>query len=90
MLEISIFGYACHKLIVSQRRIEARLGDASKARKDLAQAEALFEVLLKDGRTELQYAWRELLDRGPKWRLYAQNALEGIDPSIAKEIRSFA
>ncbi|MEQ8505100.1 MAG: GSU2403 family nucleotidyltransferase fold protein [Rhodospirillales bacterium] len=82
--------YACHKLIVSQRRIEARLGDASKARKDLAQAEALFEVLLKDRRTELQYAWRELLDRGPKWRLYAQNALEGIDPSIAKEIRSFA
>ena len=80
--------YACHKLIVSQRRLEARMGDTTKVRKDLEQSEALFEVLLKDRRTELQSAWQELLKRGPKWKIYAQNGLKGLDRKIADELRS--
>lgn len=80
--------YACHKLIVSQRRLEVRVGDATKVRKDLSQAEALFEVLLQDRRTELRSAWQELLQRGPKWQRYAFNALEGLRPEIADAIRS--
>lgn len=78
--------YACHKLIVSQRRLEMRLGDTTKARKDLEQATALFEILLKDRRTELQSAWWELMRRGPKWRQYAQNALAGLTPEIARSL----
>ncbi len=80
--------YACHKLIVSQRRIEARLGDSSKARKDLNQAEALLEVLLVDRRGELESAWHELLERGPKWRQYAVNGLTGLKSEIAGQMRA--
>src|SRR5690606_28008099 len=57
--------YACHKLIVAQRRIATR---RDKAPKDLAQAAALLTVLLEDRPDEVADAWAELLARGPAWR----------------------
>ena len=58
--------YAIHKLIVSRMRIDTANAQA-KARKDLAQATALIEVLLEDRPYELQDAWNEAIGRGPKW-----------------------
>lgn len=49
------------KLIVSQRR---RVG-AAKAEKDLAQAEALIEVLSVKRSPALRGAWEEAYGRGP-------------------------
>lgn len=82
--------YACHKLIVSQRRIELKLGDTSKARKDLEQADALFEVLLIDRRGEVEGCWLEMLERGPKWRAAALQALAGLRPSTAQDLTRWA
>ena len=57
--------FAIHKLIVSQRRI----GDAqAKARKDLAQAEALIAILAEDRPYALKDAFQIAQDNGPKWR----------------------
>jgi len=58
--------YAIHKLLVSRMRINTAESQA-KARKDVAQAGALIEVLLEDRPYELQEAWNEALGRGPKW-----------------------
>lgn len=58
--------YAIHKLIVSRMRINTAASQA-KARKDLAQAAALIEVLLEDRPYELLEAWTEAISRGPKW-----------------------
>ena len=59
--------YAIHKLIVSRMRLSTAQSQA-KARKDLAQARALIEVLLEDRPYEVQSAWNEALERGPKWQ----------------------
>lgn len=59
--------YAIHKLIVSRMRIYTAESQA-KARKDVAQAGALIEVLLEDRPYELQEAWNEAIGRGPKWQ----------------------
>lgn len=57
--------YAIHKLIVAQRRI----ADAqAKARKDLAQAEALVSVLAEDRPFALKDALEAAHGNGPKWR----------------------
>lgn len=57
--------YAVHKLIVAQRRAT---GYAAKARKDLAQAEILIRILSEDRPRELESAYEEALNAGPKWR----------------------
>jgi hypothetical protein len=56
--------YAVHKLIVSQRRAEG----SAKRDKDIQQAEALLGALVEKRPFELQHAWREAYERGPKWR----------------------
>lgn len=58
--------YAIHKLIVSRMRINTSHSQA-KARKDLAQARALIEVLFEDRPYELEEAWNDAISRGPKW-----------------------
>ena len=68
--------YAVHKLIVSQRR---RVG-AAKAEKDLAQAEALIEVLSVKRPPALRGAWEEAYGRGPKWRLHLLDGLGLVAP----------
>ena len=59
--------YAIHKMIVSQMRLGHGASQA-KARKDIAQAEALIEVLVEDRAYELQDVWNEALQRGQKWK----------------------
>lgn len=66
--------YAIHKLIVSRLRLSTAQSQA-KARKDLAQAQALIEVLLEDRPYEVQSVWNEALGRGPKWR---EQLLQGV------------
>ena len=68
--------YAVHKLIVAHRR---HASSALKAKKDLAQAEILFEVLSEDRPGELAAALSEALERGPAWR-------EAIKASQAKSV----
>ena len=55
--------FAVHKLIVARRR-----DDQAKARKDLAQAAQLLDVLARQRPFELAAAWHEAWNRGPGWR----------------------
>ena len=57
--------YAVHKLIVAARRHKS---SALKAKKDLAQAEILFEILSEDRPGELANALTSAIERGPAWR----------------------
>lgn len=57
--------YAIHKLIVAQRRAA---GARAKARKDLAQAATLIEVLADDRPHLLAEAYRTARETGPQWR----------------------
>lgn len=69
--------YAVHKLIVASRR---HASSTLKAKKDLAQAEILFEVLSEDRPAELSNALTTALETGPKWR-------EAIATSLSKSAR---
>lgn len=77
--------YAVHKLIVSRMRIETRSSQA-KSRKDLVQAEALIEVLLKDRPYELQEVWNDALQRGDKWKEKILQSARMLKPEISKEL----
>lgn len=68
--------YAVHKLIVAARR---RSSSALKAKKDLAQAKVLFEVLSEDRPEELAQAIESALSKGPAWK-------EAIDASTRKSV----
>jgi hypothetical protein len=57
--------YAVHKLIVATRRSTTA---PAKARKDVAQAAALIEVLVDDQPDELAAIHAEAVDRGRQWR----------------------
>ncbi len=50
-----------------------------KARKDLRQSSELFQVLERIRQFELRTAWDELVERGPKWRASAKEALQMLD-----------
>lgn len=65
--------YAVHKLIVASRRDASSAG---KSAKDLAQAEALIEILAEDRPGELAAAWRDAVSRGPKWRDAIERSLK--------------
>jgi len=56
--------FAIHKLIIAQRRSGAQ----EKRGKDLAQAEALLNVLSEHHADRLSDAWREAWERGKSWR----------------------
>lgn len=49
---------------------------AGKSAKDLAQAEALIEILAEDRPGELAAAWRDAVSRGPKWRDAIERSLK--------------
>lgn len=65
--------YAVHKLIVAARR---HTSTALKAKKDIAQAEILFEVLLEDRPVELAEALQAAKETGPKWRQAIETTLK--------------
>ena len=70
--------YAVHKLILARRR---QLGTA-KIEKDLQQAEALFEILVRKRRGELSAVWHEAVGRGKKWRQLIGEGLGLIDADV--------
>lgn len=68
--------YAVHKLIVSRRRREG----AAKRDKDLAQSEALLDVLAQKRPQELKVAWNEAYRRGRTWRQLLIEGLGSLKP----------
>jgi hypothetical protein len=65
--------YAVHKLIVAQRRVGPGLG---KVPKDLAQAEALIQVLVEDRPHELAIAYETAIKTGAKWKQVVSASLK--------------
>lgn len=70
--------YAVHKLIVARRRSVG----AAKAAKDLEQAGALLDALVRKRPHELKAVWREAFDRGRKWRQLIGEGLGLIDANV--------
>lgn len=66
--------FAIHKLIVADRRLEGR--DSPKSRKDLMQAEMLISLLARDRPGDLEDAYRDAMDRGPRWRERIERSLD--------------
>ena len=65
--------FAIHKLIVADRRRQGP--DSLKARKDLLQAEILIAILAEDRPSDLAEAYRDAMDRGPRWRERLERSL---------------
>jgi hypothetical protein len=70
--------YAVHKLIIARRRGEG----AAKIDKDLRQAEALLDALVRKRPHELRAAWHEAFDRGRKWQRLIGEGLGLIDANV--------
>lgn len=66
--------FAIHKLIVADRRLEGR--DSLKSRKDLMQAETLIALLARDRPGDLAEAYRDAIERGPRWRERIERSLD--------------
>ena len=77
--------YAVHKLIVARMRIDTASSQA-KARKDIAQAQALFEVLLEDRPYDLQEVWNEALQRGPSWEEKLLQSAQLLKPVVRDKL----
>lgn len=75
--------FAVHKLLVSVRRKK----DPPKARKDLAQAEALIAALAVRGVDDLKAAYAEARARGPAWRADLDSALARLDKRAAATLQ---
>lgn len=73
--------YALHKLIISSYRSAS---DTSKRTKDLAQAHQLLEVCLRERKTDLLMAYKEVLKRGPKWKKLVQ---ENLPANISENLK---
>jgi hypothetical protein len=65
--------FALHKLLLGRARVGTGESQAKSA-KDLRQAAELISVLADQRPYELRDLWRELNDRGPKWRRMASEA----------------
>lgn len=73
--------FAMHKLIVSQIR------DASndaKRPKDLYQAFQILSVLQENRPLDIQPAWQNLIERGSKWKKYAEAGLAAMEKLYGK------
>ncbi|MEM6959958.1 MAG: GSU2403 family nucleotidyltransferase fold protein [Myxococcota bacterium] len=75
--------YALHKLMVAERRNPT---EHSKTSKDLAQTEALLDVLLSDQPEELAQRWSELRAKGPAWRKAADASLRKLPHAIREAL----
>ena len=73
--------YAMHKLIVSQVR------DASsdaKRPKDLYQAHQILSVLQENRPFDIEPAWKNLIERGSKWKKFAEAGLAAMEERYGK------
>lgn len=68
--------YAMHKLIVSQVR---DVSSDAKSIKDIYQAHQLLSLLREERSADIQPAWDNLINRGPKWRKYAESGLAEME-----------
>lgn len=76
--------FAFHKLVISQRR---RAGDVEKIKRDLAQAEQLFEVLI-DGRSgDLILAHEAAEKMGEKFVQQLASGMKSIAPDVSEAVR---
>lgn len=70
--------YALHKLIVARRRREV----SGKREKDLSQAAALLDALIRRRPHELRAAWAEAFGRGKTWQRLLGEGLGLLHPAI--------
>ncbi|MEI6825200.1 MAG: GSU2403 family nucleotidyltransferase fold protein [Desulfuromonadales bacterium] len=68
--------YALHKLIISQVR---DIASDAKRPKDLHQAYQILSVLKENRPFDIQPAWQNLIERGPKWKKNAEAGLEAME-----------
>jgi len=73
--------YAMHKLIVSQVR---DVSSGAKTPKDLYQAHQILSVLQENRPFDIQPAWENLIERGPKWKKYAEAGLAAMEKLYGK------
>jgi hypothetical protein len=76
--------FALHKLVVSRRRPAAF---AEKARKDLAQAAAMLEVLVEDRPADISFAAEAAQKMPAKFRRQMEEGLAQLDDSLASAVR---
>jgi len=72
--------YAFHKCIVATRRDASK---EAKRKKDIQQAESLFEVLLEFRTHDLEQAW-DALD----WKNHARQGMKMLSPEIQEEVEN--
>jgi hypothetical protein len=70
--------YAVHKLMIARRRVEG----TAKRDKDMHQADALLDLLLKKRRHELKDVWDEACKRGKEWRRLLSEGLDDLSASV--------
>ncbi|MFZ4856701.1 MAG: GSU2403 family nucleotidyltransferase fold protein [Desulfuromonadaceae bacterium] len=73
--------YALHKLIVSQVR---DVSADAKRPKDLYQSHQILSVLQESRPFDIQPAWQNLIERGPKWEKYAKAGLAAMEKLYGK------
>ncbi|GMR18194.1 MAG: GSU2403 family nucleotidyltransferase fold protein [Gammaproteobacteria bacterium] len=76
--------FAFHKLVVSQRR---RAGAIEKIKRDLAQAEQLFEVLIEGRPGDLILAYEAAEKMGEKFIQQLTTGMKSIDPEVSESVR---
>jgi len=76
--------FAVHKCAISQKRGS---GSAAKIRKDLSQAEELFQALLELRPTDVTLALRAAAEKGKALQDKFQAGLDRLDTTIAAEVR---
>jgi hypothetical protein len=79
--------FAVHKCAVSQKR---STGSAGKIRKDLYQAEQVFEALLELRPLDITLALKAAAKSSQSFQDKVQAGLDRIDPAIATEVRKLA
>jgi hypothetical protein len=73
--------FGVHKLIVSQRR-----RGSAKRDKDIRQAQALLDVLIKKRPHELKAVWVEAEGRGEKWKRLLLEGMMQLEPGIRESV----
>lgn len=76
--------FAFHKLVVSQRR---SAGAVEKIKRDLAQAEQLFQVLIEGRPGDLLLAYEAAEKMGEKFLQQLTVGMESIDPEVSESVR---
>ena len=76
--------FAFHKLVVSQRR---RAGDVEKIKRDLAQAEQLFEILVEGRPGDLILAYEATEKMGEKFVQQLATGMKSIEPEVSEAVR---